>query len=342
MRILLTSYSFAPSVGGLEEVNDLLAGAFLARGHETRVVTSTPSVSPNDRPFEVIRHPGTSELFRNLKWCDVILEAQVSFRLTWPNLLLRRPCVIALHGNLDAEESRDGTLDWKGRLKRLNLRLSDSVIACSHAVARRSFPAATVIPNPYRDQLFRRLPGSARDFDLVFLGRLVSDKGVSLLIDALAQLREMKISPSLLIIGGGPEEPMLRAQAQALKLGTQITFHGSARGEELVTLLNRCRIMVIPSVWEEPFGIVALEGIACGCAVVAADAGGLPEAVGPCGMTFRKGDSYALAATLAAMLPDAKRLDGLLGGAASHLARHRPEIVADAYLEVLSRAAGIG
>jgi glycogen synthase len=340
LRILLASYAFAPSVGGLEEVNDLLAHAFVERGHAVKVVTMTPETISNEYTFEILRGPAGRALIRAVGWCDVFLQANVSFRLGWPNLLFRRPCVTALHGNLDSETSLDGMFNWKGRLKQLNLRLCDRVVACSHAVARRTFPSATVIPNPYRDSLFRRLPRDERDFDLVFLGRLVSDKGVNLLISALAQLRERNISPSLLIIGGGPEEAVLRAQVQALRLDQQITFQGFARGEKLVELLNRCRIMVIPSIWEEPFGIVALEGIACGCAVVAADAGGLPEAVGPCGMTFRKGDPQALAAVLNSMLADEKQLETFRGAAATHLAPHRPRAVAESYLNVLSSAAG--
>lgn len=341
MRILLTSYSFAPSVGGLEEVYALLAHAFVKRGHDVKVMTMTAGADVTGDGFQIIRTPGARELFRSIRWCDVFIQANVGFRLGWPNFLLRRPWVIALQGNLDPTEGRDGIFAWKSRLKGMSLRMVDRVIACSNAVARRSFPEATVIPNPYRDTLFQRLPEGKREFDLVFLGRLVSDKGVSLLISALAQLQERNLSPSLLIIGGGPEEPALRAQAQALKLDQQITFQGFARGEALVELLNRCRIMVVPSVWEEPFGIVALEGIACGCAIVAADAGGLPEAVGPCGVTFRKGDSHALAAVLAATLGDESRLDTFIASAASHLARHRPDAVAEAYLSVLTSATGI-
>ena len=50
---------------------------------------------------------------------------------------------------------------------------------------------------------------------------------------------------------------------------------------DLVNQLNQSEILVVPSLWSEPFGIVALEGLACGCALLASDAGGLPDAVGP-------------------------------------------------------------
>jgi glycosyltransferase involved in cell wall biosynthesis len=261
--------------------------------------------------------------------------------LGWPNFLLRRPWVIALQSNLDAEEGNDGFGAWKSRIKRASLSLASRVIACSHAVARRSYPPATIIPNAYRDALFRSFPDRRPEYDLVFLGRLVSDKGAGLLIEALDLLRKDGLSPSLLIIGGGPDEAPLRQMSRQKNLDTRITFAGIARGEALVALLNRGRIMVVPSVWEEPFGIVALEGIACGCAMVVAEAGGLPEAIGPCGLTFRKGDPAALAAVLRDLLSDEGRSRKLTDAAVSHLARHRPQVVAEAYLGMLEEARSI-
>jgi glycosyltransferase involved in cell wall biosynthesis len=341
MKILIAAYSFTPSIGGIEEITALLARDFVARGNAIKVVTMTQSSAPDSEEFDIIRSPDALSLMRAIAWCDVFLQQNVGFRLGWPNLRFRRPWVIALHSNLDAEEGRDGVGAWKSRVKRASLALASHVIACSHAVARRSYPAATVIPNAYRDTLFRSFPDRQPAFDLVFLGRLVSDKGAGLLIEALDLLRKRGFSPSLLIIGEGPDEELLRAMSRRKKLDTQITFAGLARGEALVALLNRCRIMVVPSMWEEPFGIVALEGIACGCAVVGAEAGGLPEAIGPCGLTFRKGDPEALATVLSSLLSDESSVRALTNAAISHLARHRPRVVGEAYLGVLAHACGL-
>ena len=62
-----------------------------------------------------------------------------------------------------------------------------------------------------------------RDREIVFLGRLVSDKGVNLLIDALAQLKSKGLAPRLTIIGNGPEELNLRQQVQSLELIEQVS-----------------------------------------------------------------------------------------------------------------------
>ena len=56
--------------------------------------------------------------------------------------------------------------------------------------------------------------------------------------------------------------------------------------------------------WAEPFGIVALEGIACGCAVVGTALGGLPEAIGPCGLTVPNADTSAMGRALRSLLED--------------------------------------
>jgi len=131
MRILLATYAFFPNVGGLEEVNALLAEAFVARGHAVKIVTMTPAGQPDTSAYEILRRPKVAELIRAIRWCDVFLQANVGFRLGWPNFLIRRPWVIALHGNLDAEEGRDGVFAWKSRVKRLSLHNASRVVAVS-------------------------------------------------------------------------------------------------------------------------------------------------------------------------------------------------------------------
>src|SRR5262249_34552970 len=155
---------------------------------------------------------------------------------------------------------------------------------------------SVVIGNPYRDEIFHGIPGIERTLDLAFVGRLVTDKGVDLLLDALALLAGRGLQPSLSVIGDGPESERLEEQTRRLDLDGQVTFLGTGTGEDLCAILHHHRILVVPSRYNEPFGIVALEGIACGCAVVGSAGGGLPEAMGPCGLTFPNGDVPALAA----------------------------------------------
>ena len=104
--------------------------------------------------------------------------------------------------------------------------------------------------------------------------------------------------------------------------------------DKLVELLNRHKVLVVPSRYDEPFGIVALEGIACGCVVVGSNRGGLRESIGPCGFTFPNGDVSALAQALARILRQPEERARLRAGAAQHLAKFQPATVARSYLNL--------
>jgi glycogen synthase len=233
----------------------------------------------------------------------------------------------------------DGRILWADRLKRWLLRYAAGSIAVSHAIAEDLGGRPTVIPNCYRDELFRRLPDVPRERELLFVGRLVSDKGVDILLEALVRLAARGRRPQLAIAGEGPERPLLEAQAASSGLDQQVTFLGLRTGEELVRLMNSCHVLVVPSRYAEPFGTVALEGIACGCAVVGSEGGGLPEAIGSCGVTFRNGDATDLARALERTLEGVEAEDDRLARAQQHLATHSRARVVARYAEVLAAAA---
>jgi glycogen(starch) synthase len=140
-------------------------------------------------------------------------------------------------------------------------------------------------------------------------------------------------------VGAGPDEQKLRAWCEANGLQSQVYFAGVKRDAELANLLNQHRILVIPSRWDEPFGIVALEAIACGCVVVGADAGGLPDAIGPAGVLYERGSVDALVSALRGLLLPGANLDQFRQQAGPHLAAHAASTVAARYLEVLEAAA---
>lgn len=330
MRILFSSYAFAPSTGGIETVSALLAEEFAAAGHEVELITETPG--PNEqRDYHVTRQPSLPQLLRLLRWSDVVFQNNITLRSLLPALLFRKPTLVVHQTWL---RNVHGQIDWAPRLKRTLLdRLTN--VSISQAVAADIEHASVVVSNPYRDDLFRELPDVARDKAFVFVGRLVSDKGVDLLLRALAQLRDH----SLTIIGDGPELDNLRTLTRELCLSERVTFAGQKSGIDLVRALNEHRVMVVPSRWAEPFGIVALEGIACGCAVVGSADGGLPEAIGPCGITFPNGDVEGLAAALRRILAESGMLASLRENAAAHLARHRAQSIASQYLELLQNFA---
>jgi glycogen synthase len=331
MKILLYSPAFLPMIGGLEINVANLAGQFTLAGHQVVVVTRTAG-QEDAFPFRVVRRPGVGELLTWTRWCDVFFQANVSLRGLWPLLLVRRPWVVSHHSWY---RRPDGRIAWQDRAKRRLLRYAAASIAVSRAVAEDLDTPALVIPNPYQDKLFQRLSGVERSGELVFVGRLVSDKGTDLLLDALARLSENGLHPRLTIVGEGPEKPLLCNQARRLGVMEQIEFLGIRTGLELVKILNRHRILVVPSRYSEPFGIVALEGIACGCVIVGSEGGGLKEAIGPCGLTFPNGQVGALARVLGDLLRHSERDAEFRSHAEEHLARHASTQVAAVYLKVL-------
>ncbi len=332
MNILLCSVPFHPSVGGIETVSALLAERFQRLGHRVIVVTQTPSGEAGRDDFEVVRRPSAARLFELVRWSDVVFHNNISLRLAWPLLLLRRPWVVAHHTWIPAR-------GLAGRLKRLVLRHA-SHIAVSWAVADSLPVDCRVVPNPYADDVFVRTEGVARTRELIFVGRLVSDKGVDVLIDALALLVQRGRRVRLTVIGDGPELPALRQQATRLGVANLIDFAGQRSGQQLAASLNAHHVLVVPSVWQEPFGVVALEAMACGCVPLVSRSGGLPDAVGAAGVVVASGDRPALAQAIDQLLGDPRALERLRRAGAVHLERHTRDRVARDYLQALADACG--
>jgi glycosyltransferase involved in cell wall biosynthesis len=227
--------------------------------------------------------------------------------------------------------------DWRGAFKRWLLKFGTNA-TISRPIANDIPVSSTIVGNPYSDQVFTHLPGIPRDRELIYLGRLVSDKGVDLLIEALADLRKRGLTPRLTIIGSGSEEDALRALAKECGVREQIDFSGSKNPAEIARLLNAHQVLVVPSRWPEPFGIVALEGIGSGCVVVASQAGGLPDVVGSCGITYEMGNRAELTESLYRVLSEPELREALLKDAESHLNQYKPATVAATYLQVFHRA----
>jgi glycosyltransferase involved in cell wall biosynthesis len=97
--------------------------------------------------------------------------------------------------------------------------------------------------------------------------------------------------------------------------------------------------MVIPSVWREPFGVVALEGIACGCVVLASDGGGLTDAVGPAGLLFRRGDVSDLTSKLQVLIDDKDLRSDFRLRATAHLAHFQESRICTLYQDLLEEIA---
>jgi glycogen(starch) synthase len=338
MRLLFSANSFYPAVGGYERVAFILAQQMAARGHLVRVITFTRGKDDAEFPFEVYRNPGIGTILRLLRWSDIYIQHNVSFRLLWPIIFCWRPLVCVHHGFYI--RSRDTIFSLRYHLSRLKhlVTLLCTNISVSKAVAKSLPGKSHVVANPYSDDLFFRFPNVPKDRDLFFIGRIVSDKGVDVLIDAMAKLRDRGLQPSLTVAGSGPSKNEIRDKVNQLGLGHLVTFAGHVADEKLNELLNSHRIMIVPTREGEGFGVVALEGIACGCVVVGSSCGGLPEAIGPCGKIFKNGDPSSLAEVLRELLGSPGAWDKFFDGAKAHLDAHRRAVVAEKYEVIFKKA----
>jgi len=240
------------------------------------------------------------------------------------------PFIISLHTHLDKH------LNIKERIKYEIVKKQSLVIACSKYISETTGVKSVVIGNSYSTEFADYVMANISlrvntRSGVVFVGRLVSDKGCMLLLEALALLPE-SIRPDLTIIGDGPDKDRLHFKSLSLKLS--VHFLGSLCQRQILSTLPAYDIMIIPSVWGEPFGIVALEGLACGCRLIVSDNCGLQEASGGFAKTFVRGNVHSLASALHELLIDPDSYNYHLHAPSAlrkHLLNHSPSSVASAY-----------
>lgn len=266
---------------------------------------------------------------RLFHWCDVYMQAQFfNWAAAIPLVALRRPWVV---WNPDWN-CVDG--DWK-RAVFQELAPTPRFVTNSQALAAYMPWRSRVIVNPYDDEVFFADERVRRTRDFLFVGRLVPEKGADIFLQALVLLQERSRNFTATVTGVGDRADALKQMAQEAGLEEVVRFTGPMTGSALADLYRSHRVTVVPSRWNEPFGIVALEAIACGCVVVGSSGGGLPEAIGPCGLTFPNGDEKALSQQLQVLLEHPEERESYLRDAPAHLDRHRPAHVAAQYLEEL-------
>ncbi len=206
-------------------------------------------------------------------------------------------------------------LMFQRKLQKRGLDAFDSIVANSEATRLKliaeGIPVHRVIPNgvPPREQ---RPPLSAPP-RVVFAGRLVREKGVHILLEAFARLLKSVPTSRLIIAGDGPERSALTELASKLAVSASVECTGQITPAELDAHRAAAWVQVVPSVWDEPFGIVAAESMMSGTAVIASNSGGLADIV-RCGVTGRlvePGDVSSLANALLEIVGDREKAEAM-------------------------------
>jgi glycosyltransferase involved in cell wall biosynthesis len=148
-----------------------------------------------------------------------------------------------------------------------------------------------------------------------YVGRLVAEKGLSLLIQAANHLAMEGRGFQLVFIGEGPERTNLESLVKQYGLGDRVCFLGEARGVDLARTTSEMTAIVMPSIWEETAGLTAIEQMMRGGLVIVADVGGLGEVVDGAGLKFHQGDWRSLASAMQRVI-DEPSLADVLGVAA--------------------------
>lgn len=144
---------------------------------------------------------------------------------------------------------------------------------------------------------------------LVFAGRLVEKKGLTFLLEALPSVLNQHPRVNLIIAGTGPEETRLRAQAKNLNILEHIEFLGPVKNQELPSVFRSGSLAVFPFVVtssgdQEGLGLVMIEALGCGCAVIASDLQAVKDVIidGKTGKTVPPADPEELARAITELL----------------------------------------
>jgi glycosyltransferase involved in cell wall biosynthesis len=149
-----------------------------------------------------------------------------------------------------------------------------------------------------------RSTGPTRPLRVGYVGRLTAQKGVDVLLQAVAARSDLHLE----VVGAGPESAALAERTVELGLADRVVHRGFARQEALPEIYRGFDVLAVPSLPQpgllEQFCRVAVEAMASGVPVVASNIGALPEVVGDAGVLVPPGDPSALATALGGLLED--------------------------------------
>jgi glycosyltransferase involved in cell wall biosynthesis len=142
-----------------------------------------------------------------------------------------------------------------------------------------------------------------QQFTIGFIGRLVHEKAVDLLLEAGYELKKRGLDFRFIICGTGPEENALQVLAGKMNLESSIRWHPAVRHDKVPNEIAQMDVLVLPSRtlpgrWKEQFGHVLIEAMSMGIPVIGSSSGAIPDVIGRSDLIFPENDSKGLATIL--------------------------------------------
>ena len=379
LSVLFVTPYYPPITGGVATFVHQLAREFLALGHRAVVLVATEDhalrrLNPGEAPAKfglALRTPWVRgarlkstlafvlffvptllrllRFVRRERFRAISLEYPLGYMhyFAWIRRLTGIPLVCGLHGgDVRHWASQPG---YDRRAVRRLVRLADRRVAHSESLRAEALgtfgstagPIQVIplgIPLPPETNGHGTLPPGY----LLTVAKLHPRKAIDILLRAFAQLAQTVAVPPLVVAGDGPEQARLEALAEALGIAKQVRFLGDLPLDEVAPLYRGCRFLVLPSRFE-PFGLVLLEAMAVGKAVVATRVGGIPEFVrdGETGLLVPPDDPAALAGAIRGLLANPVLAEQLGARGQAFFRQHYTlERVRGRYLDLYAELAG--
>lgn len=303
MRIALLSPPWFPvpprAYGGIETIVHLLAEGLVERGVDVTLFASGDSTTAAE--LDAVYAQAPSDHIGKTEWdlehVLLCLRRAPEFDLVHDHAGPLGMTLLALAG-VRVVSSVHGPLTGRpGRLYARACRMAPGIQLVSLSLRQRapqpSLPWLANVPNAIDTSAY---PFSPRKDDyLLFLGRMGEDKGAHRAIEiARAAGLPLRIAAKC---RDDAEIAYFEREIEP-RLGPDVCWHGEVGGAEKLELLSRARALVFPIAWEEPFGLVMVEAMACGTPVLATRRGSVPEVVAHGVSGFVAEDEEGLAASV--------------------------------------------
>lgn len=364
MNILFWNQEYLPSLGGVEIYTRNLARALVEDGHSVSVITSLshPELPARERiegvsvhrlPFFQVLSSRNIESIAALRAqvaaakneanADIV---QVNFTDASPffHLRTRRPkerSILVFHSPLDSVS--DGMALANQLVRESHACIAISEFMQAH-LSKKLIAAAgklELIRNGADAELFgARAPEPSTEPVFLFAGRLVDDKGADIILRALHLLKQEGRMVRLKLVGAGPQQSALEEMAREFGLIGQVEFAGRLSQTDLARSIRQAVAVIMPSRFQEPAPLVAVEVSMAGVPIIGARIGGIPDVVedGKTGLLFEPEDAADLAQKIKSVM-DTPDLAERMGNAARRRAKERYSLTGmiDQYMRLYRR-----